>query len=70
MNGLFWNISAPVAFFCITSPVAASDSPRFPARNFIKKETPAKTFFCECYKVFRNIFWQNTSSYVYYVPPL
>ena len=43
------------------SPVAASSSLRFPACNFVKKETPAKMFFCEFYKIFKNIFWQNTS---------
>ena len=29
---------------------------RFPACNFIKKETPAKMFFCEFCKMFENIF--------------
>ena len=48
-------------FFYRTSPVAASDSFRFPACNFIKKETPEKVFFCEFCKIFKNIFWQNTS---------
>ena len=41
---------------CFTSPAAASAGLRFPARNFVKKETPAKMFFCEFYKIFKNIF--------------
>ena len=46
---------------CFTeSPVAASDSFRFPACNFIKRKTPAKMFFSEFCKTFKNIFWQNT----------
>ena len=51
-------------FFYRTSPVAASDSFRFPACNFIKKETPAKMFICEFCKIFKNIFWQNTSGWL------
>ena len=50
--------------FYWTSPVAASDSFRFPACNFIKKETPAKMFICEFCKIFKNIFWQNTSGWL------
>ena len=42
------------------SPVAASAYLRFPGCNFVKKETPAKMFFCQFYKIFKNIFWQNT----------
>ena len=34
----------------------ASDSFRFLAGNFIKKETPAKMFFCEFCKIFKKIF--------------
>ena len=43
MNGWFWNTSRLFknTFFYKTSPVAASDIFRFPACNFIKKETPA-----------------------------
>ena len=52
-----------------TSPVAAPDSFRFPACNFIKKMAPAKMFICEFCKVFRNIFRQKhlwmTASCVY-----
>ena len=36
--------------------VSASDSFRFPVCNFIKKEIPAKVFFCEFCKIFKNIF--------------
>ena len=43
------------------SPAAVSASLRFPALDFNKKETPAKMFFYEFYKIFKNIFWQNTS---------
>ena len=48
-------------FFYRTSPVAASDSFRFPSCNFIQKETGAKMFICEICKFFENIFWQNTT---------
>ena len=44
--------------FYWTSPV--TDSFRFPVCN-LKKEIPAKIFFCGFYKNFKNIFWQNTS---------
>ena len=47
-------------FFYRTSAVAASDIFRFPACNFIKKETPAKIFICEFCKTFKNVFWQKT----------
>ena len=50
--------------FCRTSPVTVSDSFRFPACNSIKKETPAKTYFCEFCKIFKNIFGQNTSDWL------
>ena len=50
--------------FYWTSPVAVSDSFRFPPCNFIKKEIPAKMFFCEFCKIFKNIFWQNTSGWL------
>ena len=46
-------------FFNRTFPVAASDSFRFPACNFIKKETPTKMFICEFCKIFKNIFRQK-----------
>ena len=46
--------------FYWTYQVAVSDSFRFPACNFIKKEIPTKRFFCEFCKTFKNIFWQNT----------
>ena len=46
------------------SPAAASDSFRFPDCNFIKKEAPAKMFFREFDKIFKNIFWQNTSEWL------
>ena len=39
-------------FFYRTSPVAASDIFKFPACCFIRKGTPAKTFFCEFCKNF------------------
>ena len=42
-------------FFYRTSQTADSGSFRFPTYNFIKKETPAKMFFCEFCKIF-NIF--------------
>ena len=45
-------------------PVAVFDSFRFPACNFIEKEIPAKMFFCEFCKIFKNIFWQNTSGWL------
>ena len=32
--------------------------------NFIKKETPSKMFICEFRKIFKNIFWQNTSGWL------
>ena len=51
-------------FFYRTSSVAASDSFRFPACNFIKKETQGKIFICEFCKSFRNISWQNTSGWL------
>ena len=47
--------------FYWTSPVAASDSFRFPVCNFIKKDVLAKMFFFEFCKISKNIFWQNTS---------
>ena len=36
--------------------MAAPESFRFPACNFIIKETTAKMFFCEFCKIFKNIF--------------
>ena len=63
MSGWFWNTSAPFQeqLFYRTSPVAASESFRFPVCNFIKKQTPTKMFICEYCKIFKNISWQNTS---------
>ena len=57
-------------FFYRTSPVgAASDSFRFPAYGFIKKETRIKMFICEFCKIFKIIFLsehlQMTASCVY-----
>ena len=49
--------------FYWTSPEAASGSFRFPAGNLIK-ETPTKMFICEFWKIFKNIFWQNTSGWL------
>ena len=42
-----------------TSPMAASDSFRFPACNFNKKKTPVKMFICELCEIFKNIFRQK-----------
>ena len=39
--------------FYRTSPVAASESFRFPACNFIKKETPEKMLLCKFYKILK-----------------
>ena len=39
--------------------MAASNSFRFPACNFIKKGTPAKMFICEFCKTFKNSFRQK-----------
>ena len=67
MNGWFWNTSVPFfknTSFYRTSPVAASVGFRLQSCNFIKKETPAKTFFCEFCKIFKNSFWQNTSGWL------
>ena len=44
--------------------MAASDSLRFPAFNFIKKKTWAKMFICEICKFFKSISWQNTSGWL------
>ena len=54
-------------FFYRISPVAASDSFRFPAWSFIKKETPARTFFCEFCQIFWKIVLQNTSGWLFLV---
>ena len=43
----------------LLSSVAASDSFRFPASNFIKKETPEKMLICEFCNIFKNIFRQK-----------
>ena len=42
--------------FYRASPTVDSKSFWFPVCNFIKKETPAKMFFCEFFKIFKNIF--------------
>ena len=34
------------------------------ACNFIKKEIPPKTFFCDFGKISKNIFWQSTSEWL------
>ena len=53
------------SFFYRKSPVAVSHIFRFPACNFIKKkETPASMFFCEFCKIFKSIFWQDTSGWL------
>ena len=61
--GFFKNVSIffKNTLFYRPSPAAVSASLRFPALDFNKKETPAKMFFYEFYKIFKNIFWQNTS---------
>ena len=43
--------------------MAASDCFRFPACNFIKKDTWVKMFICEFCKIFKNISWQSTSGW-------
>ena len=48
-----------LTFFYWTFPVAASDSFRFPACNFIKKEILAKMFFCEFAKFLRTYFYRT-----------
>ena len=49
--------------FYRTSPVAAPESFRFPACNFIKKGTTAKMFFCKFCKIFKDIsFFGRTPS--------
>ena len=52
MNTLFYR----------TFTVAAPESFNFPACNFIIKETTAKMFFCEFWKIFKDI----PSSYASY----
>ena len=66
-TGVFlWNLrSFSEYLFFGTSPVAASDSFKFSACNFIKKETPAKIFFCQFGKIFKNIFWQNAYEWLF-----
>ena len=49
------------------SPAAASASLRFPACNFAKKENPEKMFSCEFYRIFKNIFWLNTSGWLLFL---
>ena len=53
-NNLFYRLS----------PAAASASLRFPACNFAKNENSAKMFSCEFYRIFKNIFWLNTSGWL------
>ena len=54
--------------FCYrTSLVAVSDRFMFPACNFFKKETREVTFICKFCKIFKNIFWQNTSGWLFLV---
>ena len=43
--------------FYRTSPVVASEGFRFPACNFITKETPEKMIFCEFCKISKDIFF-------------
>ena len=50
--------------FCRTSQVAASDRLSFLVCKFIKKGIPAKMFFCEFCKFFKNIFWQSSSAWL------
>ena len=62
---LLWNLrNFKNTLFYLTSSVADSDSFRFPACNFIKKEIPTKMFFCEFRKISKNIFWQNNSRWL------
>ena len=49
------------------SPAAGSAGLRFPACISVKKEAPAKMFFGEFYKIFKNIIWQNTSGWLFLV---
>ena len=58
-----WEIFRNILFLR-TSPVAASDSFRFPTCNFNKKEILAEIFFFEFCKILKNIFWQNTSGWL------
>ena len=56
--------------FYRTFPVAAPESFRFPACNFIEKGTTAKMFFCKFCKIFKDIFFlaehlRMTASCVY-----
>ena len=53
-----------ITLFYRPSLAAASNSFRFPACNISKKDIPAKMFFCEFSKIFKNIFWQNTSGWL------
>ena len=58
-----WEIFRNILFLW-TSPVAASDSFKFPTCNFNKKEILAEIFFFEFCEIFKNIFWQNTSGWL------
>ena len=64
MNSWFLKHLFKNTFFNRAIPVAPSDSFRFPACNFIKKLTPAKTLLCEICKIFKNIFLQNTTGWL------
>ena len=54
--------------------MTASGSFRFPARNFIKKEIPAKLLFSEFRKIFKNIppghktSWRRCNDVFLYAP--
>ena len=67
-GAFLWNLrSFSEYLFFGTSPVAACDSFKFSACNFIKKETPAKIFFCQFGKIFKNIFWQNACEWLFLI---
>ena len=44
--------------------MAVSDSLRFPACKFMKKEIPAKMLLSGFCNILKNIFWQNTSGWM------
>ena len=48
-------------------PAGASTGLKFPVCNIVKKETPAKMFFWEFYKISKNIFSLNTSRWLLFV---
>ena len=53
---LCWNYFFENTLFYRTDPVATPESFRFPACNFIIKETTAKMLLCEFCKTFKDIF--------------